>query len=217
MTSGMSRRQEIGAERRERTRQKLLAAGARVVAELGEKKANIDDFIRAAGVARGTFYNHYSTRAELLDDLWVTIGSAPFRQIQRACENLVDPAERLVAEARLVFATACRNEAWGWLVYSMSADKDAISQELLQYPRPDLEIGRKQGRFRFDDLMAACDLVIGSVRWGLRAALEEARPIQSGDALCVMILKALSIEEAEAREIVARPLPDLLEPIMELG
>ena len=213
----MSRRQEIGAERRERTRQKLLAAGARVLAELGEKKANIDDFIRAAGVARGTFYNHYSTRAQLLDDLWASIGRAPFLQIQRACESLSDPAERIAAEARLVFTTAARNEAWGWLVYSMSADKEAFSQELLQYPRPDLEVGRKQGRFRFDDLMAACDLVIGSVRWGLRAVLDEARPLRSTDALCVMMLKALSIDDEEARDIIGRPLPVLADPILELG
>lgn len=207
----MSRRQEIGAERRERTRQKLLAASARVVAELGEQRANIDDFIRAAGVARGTFYNHYSTRKELLDDLWSSAGRAPFLQIHRTCEGLQDPAERLATEARLVFACAARNETWGWLVYSMSADNEAVSEDLLQYPRPDLEIGRKQGRFQFDDLLAACDLVVGSVRWGLRAVLEEGRPVRSGDALCVMVLKALAIDDAEAREIVARPIPELVE------
>ncbi|WP_162248218.1 MULTISPECIES: TetR/AcrR family transcriptional regulator [unclassified Sphingomonas] len=205
----MTRRQEIGAERRERTRQRLLAASARVVAELGEKKASIDDFIRAAGVARGTFYNHYSTREQLIDDLWASIGQAPFHQIQKACESLDDPAARLATEARLVFASATQNEAWGWLVYSMSADNDTVSEDLLSYPRPDLEIGRKQGRFQFDDLSAACDLVVGSVRWGLRAVLEEGRPLRCGDSLCVLLLKALSIGDAEAREIVARPLPEL--------
>ncbi len=55
MIGGPVRRQEIGLERRERTRQKLLMAAARVVAELGEKKSTIDDFIQAAGVARGKF------------------------------------------------------------------------------------------------------------------------------------------------------------------
>lgn len=208
----MSRRQEIGAERRERTRQKLLAASARVVAELGEKKANIDDFIRAAGVARGTFYNHYATREQLLDDLWASIGRAPFLQIQRSCESLSDPAERLAAEARMVFDCAARDAAWGWLVYAMSADQDTVSRDLLQYPRPDLEIGRKQGRFHFDDLYAACDLVVGSVRGGLRAVLAENRTIKSGDAMCVMLLKALSIDDREAREIVARPLPEIVAP-----
>ena len=211
----MNRRQEIGAERRERTRQKLLAASARVVAELGENRASIDDFIRAAGVSRGTFYNHYSTRKELLDDLWASIGRAPFFQIQRACEGLTDPAERLATEARLVFACAARNEAWGWLVYSMSGDSEAISEDLLQYPKPDLDIGREQGRFRFDDLFAARDLVVGSVRSGLRAVLQEARPTRYGDALCLMLLKALAIDDDEAREIVARPMPELIEMVLE--
>ena len=209
MDVNMSRRQEIGAERRDRTRQKLLAAGARVVAELGEKKASIDDFIRAAGVARGTFYNHYSTRKELLDDLWASTGRAPFLQIQKSCEGLDDPAERLVTEARMVFDCAARDAAWGWLVYAMSADRETVSDDLLQYPRPYLEIGRKRGRFQFDDLLSASDLVVGSVRWGLRAVLEEDRPMRCGDAMCILLLKALSINEAEAREIVARPLPEM--------
>lgn len=211
MNVAMSRRKEIGAERRERTRQKLLTASARVIAELGEKKANIDDFIRAAGVARGTFYNHYATREQLLDDLWASIGRAPFLRIQTSCESLTDPAERLVAEARMVFDCAVRDAAWGWLVYAMSADQETVSPDLLQYPRPDLEIGRKQGRFQFDDLHAACDLVVGSVRGVLRAVLAENRTIQSGDAMCVMLLKALSIKDEEAREIVTRPLPMLIQ------
>ncbi len=208
----ISRRKEIGAERRERTRQKLLAAGARVIAELGEKKASIDDFIRVAGVARGTFYNHYSTNKELLDDLWATFGRAPFLLIQRSCEDLHDPAERLATEARMVFDGAARDAAWGWLVYAMSADGETISDDLLQYPRPDLEIGRKLGRFQFDDLLSACDLVVGSVRWGLRAVLEEDRPARCGDAMCILLLKALSIDEVEARRIVARPLPKIATP-----
>lgn len=212
MEGAMTRRQEIGAERRERTRQKLLAAAARAIAELGEQRAGIDDFIRVAGVARGTFYNHYSTRKQLLDDLWGAIGRAPFLRIQRSCEDLQDPAERLATETRLVFACAAQNAAWGWLVYSMSGDGDTISEDLLRFPRPDLEIGRKLGRFDFDDLTAACDLVVGSVRWGLRSLLAEGRSLQWGDALCVLLLKGLSIPDVEARIIVARPLPEIVHP-----
>jgi AcrR family transcriptional regulator len=86
------RRREIGAERRERTRQKLVMAAARVVAEPGENKANIDDFIKAAGVARGTFYNYYSTRELLLADLWARVGRNPLLEIQHACRT---PSNRI--------------------------------------------------------------------------------------------------------------------------
>lgn len=212
MTIGNARRREIGAERRERTRQKLLAAAARVVAEMGEKKANIDDFIQAAGVARGTFYNYYSTRKELLDDLWAGIGRQPFLEIQEACHVIKDPAERLVTEARLVLERAGRDPAWGWLVYALSVDKESVTDDLLQYPRPDLEIGRRLKRFRFDDLNSACDLVVGSVRTAIRAVLQEARSEAYAKSICIMLLKALGLRESEAREIVRRSLPQVGAP-----
>jgi AcrR family transcriptional regulator len=59
-----TRRAEIGRERRARMRGRLLEAAARVMADQGSDSATIDTFIRAAGVARGTFYNHFKTREE---------------------------------------------------------------------------------------------------------------------------------------------------------
>jgi AcrR family transcriptional regulator len=170
-----NRRRDIGLRRRERTRQKLLDAAARVVADLGEEKATIDDFIQAAGVARGTLYNYYSTRAELLDDLWRSIGKNPFRRIHLACHQLTDPAERLATEARMVLKCAAASPAWGWLVFALSADAESINEDLLAYPRPDLEAGRRAGRFVFDDLASASDLVVGTVRTAIRATLSERR------------------------------------------
>src|SRR3546814_15682440 len=74
------------------------------------KRARIDDIIAAAGVARGTFYNYYTSIEELLDDLWERVGKEPFKRIQSATHNLSDPAERLAAEARLVLDMAQRNQ-----------------------------------------------------------------------------------------------------------
>lgn len=209
MNNENARRREIGLQRRERTRRKLLEAGARVVAERGEKKATIDDFIQAAGVARGTFYNYYSTRDELLDDLWDQIGHDPFVEIQRACEALFDPAERMTSQARLVLECATRNPAWGWLVYALSADTETVNDDLLSYPRPDLQAGALENRFSFDDLSAASDLIVGAVRAALRATLNDARPSNYAQSLCVMLLKAVGLTDREAREISDRPLPSL--------
>lgn len=209
MSISQSRRIEVGAERRGRMRRKLLEAAARVVAEHGEQRANIDDFIQAAGVARGTFYNYYSTRAELLNDLWSTVGRTPFLEIQDACRILPDPAERLAAEARLVFHRAGQQPAWGWLVYAMSLDKETVTEDLLQYPRPDLTSGRAQNRFRFDDLRAATDMVVGVIRTGLRTMLSERKPASYGDAMSLLLLKALDVPDADARAIIAMPLPSI--------
>lgn len=204
-----TRRQEIGRERRERTRQKLLASAARVFARLGEKKATIDDFIEAAGVARGTFYNYYSTRDELLDDLWAQIGRDPFRKIQEACADLGDPAERLVTQARLVLVCAACNAAWGWLVYALSVDGESVNSDLMAYPRPDLTAGLSVGRFRFVDIDSASDLVVGAIRRGLRATLAEERRQNYPEALGAMLLRALGVDEDDAFKLSNRPLPAL--------
>jgi AcrR family transcriptional regulator len=204
------RRREIGAERRARTRQKLIEAAARVVAELGERKATIDDFIRAAGVARGTFYNYYSTREELLADLWARVGRNPFLEIQHATAPLSDPAERLACEARLVMARAATDPIWGWLLYATSADAETMPADLLSYPKPDLLIGRRTGRFHFEDLDSASDMVVGTTRTALRAVLHDHRSSVYAQNICVLLLKALGVVDHEARVISAKELPQLI-------
>src|SRR5262249_6370216 len=118
----ISRRAEIGRERRLRMRNRLIAAAARVIASHGSERATIETCIQAAGVARGTFYNHFKTREELLDALWTSIGHDPFLEIQNACSDLVDPAERFAAVTRLVLLRAADDPTWGWLIVALSAD-----------------------------------------------------------------------------------------------
>jgi AcrR family transcriptional regulator len=53
--------------RRERTRQELLAAAARVLAEKGFHDTKIADIAAAADVGVGTFYLHFATKEALFD------------------------------------------------------------------------------------------------------------------------------------------------------
>lgn len=199
-------RREVAANRRKRTREKLIAAAARVVAETGEQKARIDDVISAAGVARGTFYNYYSTLEELLSDLWAHVGHEPFQEIQLATHALPDPAERLAAGARHVLERAAKDHIWGWLLYAFSA-ADTVPDDLLSYPRPDLVVGHRSGRFQFSNLDSASDLIVGALRNALRGILAQGRSADYATEMVVLLLKALGIAESEARAIVARPLP----------
>lgn len=51
--------------KRERTRLALIEAAIGVLAEKGLESTSIDDLMRAAGMARGTFYNYFPTREAL--------------------------------------------------------------------------------------------------------------------------------------------------------
>src|SRR5690606_35541607 len=59
-------RTRVGQARREKTRARLMHSAVTVFAEKGPDLPVIDDFIGAAGVARGTFYNYFNPTSELL-------------------------------------------------------------------------------------------------------------------------------------------------------
>lgn len=196
-------RSNVAAERRARTRENLIAAAARVVSELGEARARIDDFIAAAGISRGSFYNYYSTREELLDDLWARFGSEPFHDIQQISKHITDPAERFAIEAQLILQRAARDPVWGWLVYSMSST-NKVPQDLLSFPRPDLLIGHRQGRFQFSNLDCANDLVVSALRRALLGILEQQRDEEYGSGIIELLLRALGLGSKEAEAIALR-------------
>ena len=202
-----SSRKEIGAARREQTREKLLAAAARMLAELGESKSSISDFVEAAGVARGTFYNYYSTREELLKDLWMYIGHSPFLGIRDAAASYSDPAERLSVGCRLALLRAAADPTWGWLIYALSRDHETVIDDFYTFPGPALLAGRETGRFQFDSFEGASDVILGAIRTAWRGLLLGIRQPNYIEAVIVQILKSVGIDAKEAKDIAARPLP----------
>ncbi len=61
-------------ERNAWTKRKLFDAAARVVGKHGYAEASVARITEQAGVAQGTFYNHFENRQELLDQLLPEIG-----------------------------------------------------------------------------------------------------------------------------------------------
>jgi AcrR family transcriptional regulator len=61
-------------ERNAWTKQKIFDAATRVVGKYGYAEASVARITEEAGVAQGTFYNHFENRQELLDQLLPKIG-----------------------------------------------------------------------------------------------------------------------------------------------
>ena len=102
-------RTRVGRERSARTESRILEAAQRVFAERGPDAPVIDDFVQAAGIARGTFYNHFKTVEELLHATseWTTRKTV--QAIERAMTGIEGPTLRLGVGLRLFFAHAQRD------------------------------------------------------------------------------------------------------------
>jgi AcrR family transcriptional regulator len=61
-------------ERNAWTKRKIFDAATKIVGKYGYAEASVARIIEEAGVAQGTFYNHFENRQELLDQLLPKIG-----------------------------------------------------------------------------------------------------------------------------------------------
>jgi AcrR family transcriptional regulator len=62
------------AQRNESTKRRIFDAATKIVGKFGYAEASVARITEAAGVAQGTFYNHFESRQELLEQLLPTIG-----------------------------------------------------------------------------------------------------------------------------------------------
>jgi len=90
--------------RRERTRQELVAAATRVLAEKGLAATKVTDIVAAADVGVGTFYLHFPTKEALFD----AVVEETVARLKEALDAARDGAPDPVARVRATNAAFCR-------------------------------------------------------------------------------------------------------------
>lgn len=91
------------SERNDAVRQRLFQAAAEVVGRFGYAEASVARITEQAGVAQGTFYNHFPGRQALLDELLPTLGLEMARFIQDRTEAVQPELAREIARFQAFF------------------------------------------------------------------------------------------------------------------
>lgn len=194
-------RTRVGKERSARTETRILEAALGVFAERGPDGPVIDDFVQAAGISRGTFYNHFRSVEELLTATseWTT--AQVIESIEDAIENLDEPTLRLGVGLRMFFAHAIREPVWAGFV--------ARVWKLggFELPARDLEVGVRLGRFRVPSPEAAHALVFGATREALHHIGSNRVAPEFANEMAAICLHALRAEPRRVAAALAHPLP----------
>jgi AcrR family transcriptional regulator len=77
---------ENRSERGRLIREGLFKAAAEIVGDVGYKEASVAMIVQRAGVAQGTFYNHFANRQDIFDQLLPATGEGLLAYV-RACAN----------------------------------------------------------------------------------------------------------------------------------
>jgi AcrR family transcriptional regulator len=107
---GQYDRDQSPEQRRAETRQRILVGVMEVVTLRGLADASVDQVVRAAGISRRTFYEHFKDLAQALVDVHQETSNALFHVVQDAVRNAHDdPAACIRAGIEAFFQAIAAN------------------------------------------------------------------------------------------------------------
>ncbi|MEU6352530.1 TetR/AcrR family transcriptional regulator [Streptomyces sp. NPDC047072] len=202
--------------RRERTRNALVYAAQRLLAERRTEVA-IQEITDLADVGVGSFYNHFDskealfrTAAEEALEWWGTL-------MDRLTADLDDPAVAFAQSLRLTGRLHRRHPRLSRVLLSVGPELARSERGLAPRAHRDIRAAATAGRFRVDDPDLALAMTAGAVL--ALGALVHAQPdrddASSADQVALGLLRQFGVPEAEALRICSLELPDLarLDPI----
>lgn len=195
--------------KRERTRQQLLVAAAKVFAEKGVEAAAIQEIAAVAGVANGTFYNHFQTKDAILEAAAIHYGVSYCERITASYAHIKDGAERMAIGGRHYMTLAFEQPQMARFMLSVALSSNIWDEKIRPYVHADLMMGIRQKRFHVASKEAAMDLITGTNMAAMRSLLSGAAGRSHITATAASILRGLGMDPKDADEVARRPLPPL--------
>lgn len=198
-------RTAIGQAQKVKTRELIIQCAIPVFAQYGPDSPVIDDFVKAAGVSRGTFYNYFSTTRELLDATMATLSDEVIASIIPAVEDEPNPLIRFASAARMYYRKATIDPLFGQFLGSVST----VGALAVEHARIDLQEAMNEGCFRIKDMELAEAIAFGVMVFSLRAThAKEATDVRALEVVRA-ILSALGVAPLLIEEALNAPLPPL--------
>jgi len=199
---------EVGKPRRRRhsTRDALMSAGRRLLVTRPIDAVAIDEIVNAAGVAKGSFYNHFDGREALADSIRESIRQEIEAAVRKENVEVEDPARR-VARALAVYVNYMildpqRAVVLLRLMAGLASTRNPLNEGVLT----DMGAGLLSGRFIVPSVDAGSLFVLGTAIIALMRAVED--PDRQAAAVMVqqlssLLLRGLGISASESESISA--------------
>ncbi len=200
--------------RKARTRAALIAAGQRILADRGTAEVAVQDITDEADVGLGSFYNHFTTKAELFEAAVSDLLDAFAAGIDEVRVGIDDPAELVAVGIRLTCRLASTRPAVARVLVLSGPDFLIADRGLAPLALRDIGQGIASGRFAVARPPLALALVGGSVLAFLQIRLTDDRSTDGltdsdADDLAATVLTTLGVPPDEAADIAHRTLPEL--------
>lgn len=192
-----------GQAQKTRTRAAIIRAAIPVFAHHGPDIPVIDDFVRAAGVSRGTFYNYFQTTRDLLDATMEQISNDLIETIIPAVADEANPVIRLATAARLFYRKARLDPVFRAFLGSVSG----VGNLAVARAHADLEEAIAKDLIKVKDIELAEAISFGLMVFALRSTNVEAGGPERAREVVRAILNALGADPSLIDQAMQVPLP----------
>jgi len=196
--------------RKARTRQALIDAAVRLIAEGRGDRASIQEITEEADIGFGSFYNHFESKEQLFQTASQEVLERWGQMIDRASAGLTDPAERFAVGTRISGRLGWTHPDIAGFLTGAGLDALDIPTGLAPRARRDIQAGQATGRFTVPDADIALSAVAGGLLGLLRTGQHYPERVTETtvDQLAEAVLRLLGVPAPEAARLAILPLPD---------
>ena len=190
-----------------RTRAALIAAGFDLLVERSIDAIPIDDLVARAGVAKGSFFNHFTDKQAFAEAIAIEVRLELEDQVARANAGLTDPVARIAGGMRVGAEFAIRDPKRATVLLRSHGTSTARAHPLNRGLLEDIEAASYQDLLRPEAREAGVLYWLGLCQALMTNLIE--RPMTKAEAerrisdMIVLSLTGLGVSDSVSTTIVA--------------
>ncbi len=193
--------------KRDRTRLALIDSTLDVIAEKGMDLAKISDITEHAGLANGTFYNHFSDKDEVIKEAAQRVAVEMARQIDTDMQTVENAVPRMVIATTRAIRFAVGEPTWGAVLIGALQHLPPVRADILQFLKADLQRGVDQGAFDIELDEFFLDQIASLISTSIRIQIESGIDPAKTGRTCENILRLCGFTRAKAQKAVEAHTP----------
>jgi AcrR family transcriptional regulator len=199
--------------RRAAGREAIVAAARELIARGGYREAQVAAVAARAGVATGTVYRHFPSKAELFAEVFRRVSAREVEATRAAADDATGAAARLAAAIETFARRALRARRQAYALLAEPVDP-AVEAERLRFRRAHAEhfaaivaAGIESGELPAQNAKLAGAALVGALAEALVGPLSALAPTPDPDALVsdLVAFCLRSVTDRETAHVHARP------------
>lgn len=202
-----------------KTRKALLDAGLELLSDLSEDGINVDEIVRRARVAKGSFYNHFPDKEALAKEIYHQLRMDIEARIATINEGVADPARRSCRAFCTYALMAADYPARGRLIARLISNDMSPMAEVNQGVMADTTEALQTGRYNIPSVDAGVTMKIGLAHAVIKRLVDGASRFEAvtvAQQICTLKLRAFGLDPVEAELIAAQSADEIIRAASDL-